>query len=370
LVQIDSAVETENRPKKMVQTHRISAQAWFALLGLALTTWLIISYTTLIFKLGWILLGALLLSLAIRPVVDRFERWRIPRGVTTVWLFLLGLGVLALLGAQLIPVIQAETAELRQRGPMLWQTMQVGAMRTQFAQLAPSLQSVVDAATGQWETVVASAVSTVAEVGGLLLNLMVILFLAYFLAVDERWAIHLLLGWIPQEQHAHVRDILKGIAQRLTRWVWAQAALSLFFAVVFSGGLWLLGIPFALTIGMVGGVLTIVPYVGGLLGAVLAILGGLTLGLTPVLWVVILVVVVVVVQTHVLAPLLYGKAIALHSALALLALFIGVEIAGVVGALFAVPVAVIVTVVVQELQERVRHDPPSLAYPPTDAGQR
>lgn len=344
----------------MISSHRLSVQAWFALLSLALTIWLVISYTTLLFKVGWILLGAVLLSLAIRPVVDWLAGWRIPRGVSTLLMFLLGLGLLATLSVLVIPVIQAETVELRQRGPTLWQTLQadtLGAQLVTLTPLAPSLQSIVNTATGQWETVVTAAVKMVEGIGGVLLNLLIVLFLAYFLTTDERWANNLILGWIPASQQPQVKEILQAIGHRLTRWVWAQVALSLFFAVLFSGGLWFLGIPFALTIGMVGGVLTTVPYVGGLLGAVLAMLSGLTLGLLPVLWVFILFIIVTIVQTHLLAPLLYGRAIGLHAAFALLALFIGAESAGVVGALFAVPVAVITTVIVQAVQERLLPHP-------------
>ena len=57
-----------------IHTHRISAQAWFALLGLALTLRFIINNTALIFKVSWVILGAFLLSLAIRPIADRLTR--------------------------------------------------------------------------------------------------------------------------------------------------------------------------------------------------------------------------------------------------------------------------------------------------------
>ncbi|MCB9155896.1 MAG: AI-2E family transporter [Caldilineaceae bacterium] len=339
----------------MNYTHRIGMQAWLSLLSLGLIFWFIINNSVLLFKLLAIVLGAWLLSLAIRPIADRLARRQIPRGVTTVSVFIVSVGFLVLLGTLLRPVIQAETAELRQRGPTLWQTVAHQAVGTQLGQAAPAAQSMVNAASSQWETVVSTAVGTVAGLGGLLLNLLVLLFLTYFLTTDPTWASNLLWSWLPQHQHARVQVLANAITQRLTRWVWAQVALSLFFAIVFSAGLWFMGIPFAFTIGMVGGVLTIVPYAGGLIGAALAVLSALTLGVSSVIWVLLLFMLVTIVQTHLLAPLLYGRAMGLHAALALLALFIGAELAGIVGVLFAVPVAVIAAVILHELQGAFNH---------------
>lgn len=73
----------------MATTHRISAQAWFSLLSLVLVIWLIVNHTALLFKLGWIVLGAFLLSLAIRPIADWLAQWRLPRGATTLMFFIL-----------------------------------------------------------------------------------------------------------------------------------------------------------------------------------------------------------------------------------------------------------------------------------------
>jgi len=334
----------------MATTHRISAQAWFSLLGLALVIWLIVNHTALLFKLCWIVLGAFLLSLAIRPIADWLARRRIPRGLTTLLFFVCSLGLFAFFGGLLVPVIQAEAIDLQQRGPTLWQTLQVDTAGIPVTHFAPSAQSVVDAATGQWDTVLSTALGTVTGLSGLLLDLLILLSLTYFLTVDSAWGRDLILSWIPAVHHPHLQNMFHAISQRLTRWVWSQVALSLFFALAFSLGLWLLGIPFAFTIGLVGGLLTIVPYVGGLIGALLALLSALTIGIAPALWVVVLFIVVTVVHGHVLAPLLYGRAVGLHSALALLALFIGAESAGFVGVIFAVPVAVIVSVILQEVQ--------------------
>jgi len=144
--------------------------------------------------------------------------------------------------------------------------------------------------------------------------------------------------------------VVAGLRQRLSRWVWAQAAIALYFALIFSAGLALLGVPFALTIGLVGGVLEIVPYLGGITATLLAITSALTVSPWLALWVVVLYVVVVEIEAHIVAPALYGRVVGLHPALILVALVTGAKAKGILGIFFAVPILVVLTALLEELR--------------------
>ena len=112
----------------------------------------------------------------------------------------------------------------------------------------------------------------------------------------------------------------------------------------------LLHVPFALTIAVTSGVLGLIPYLGSMIALLLAAVSALTVSPTLAIWVVVLNLVVGNVAAHILAPWLYGRTMGLHSAWVLLALLFGAKVAGVLGVFFAVPVAVMVTAVLQETQ--------------------
>jgi predicted PurR-regulated permease PerM len=180
-----------------------------------------------------------------------------------------------------------------------------------------------------------------------------VLVLAYFFITDTGLDEYWLSSWVPVSYQARVQVVLVRLRQRLTRWVWAQVAIAVYFALTFSTGLALLKVHFAFTIGLIGGMLEIVPYLGGAIAVLLAILSALTVDPLKALWVVILYLIVTEVESHILAPAFFGRVMGLHPAIILIALLVGAKLKGIVGVFFAVPTAVVLTAVLQEMRTSV-----------------
>lgn len=325
---------------------------WLSLLGVALAFWLIVSYAALLLEVAGVLFGALLLSLAIAPLAERLARRRVPRGLTVLAVYLLGGALLVVLAGLLVPVVRAEAGLLQAQGPALVQraTDQLATLPG-FERVAPNLnQTIANGVGPQLSGIAGSAVRALADVGGLALNLLIVIVLTYVFVSDRGLAGRLITGWVPQEHQSRVQRVAERLRVRLTRWVWAQVLIALYFAVVYSIGLRVLGVPFALSIGVVGGVLEIVPYLGGALAVVLAVISALSVSPWLALWVIIFHVIVVELESHVIAPALYGKVIGVHPALMLMALLVGAKTGGFLGVFFAVPVAVVLLALVQELR--------------------
>jgi len=119
------------------------------------------------------------------------------------------------------------------------------------------------------------------------------------------------------------------------------------FGALMGAGLRALGVPYAWSLGVVAGTLEVVPYIGGAITLVLAVLSAATVGLPHVVGVIVLYVVLVNVESHVLAPVLYGRVLGLPSVAILLALIAGVELLGIVGALLAIPLTIIAWAIAQ-----------------------
>ena len=336
--------------QKIDQNLHISLQMWLALLGLVVATWTIITYTTLILEIGWIVLGAFLLALGMRPAITALAHWRVPRPLSVLAIYLLLFGFLLLLGNLLLPILRAELIPLQKNGPALIQTVFNRLAGMPLTQWIPSTDTLAPNLTQQLATVLETTLGTVAGVSNLLLDFVILLILTLFLAADENWLSRLLLSWTPSHYHIHIQKLIDNTEQRLTRWVWSQPLIGLYFAVTFSAGLMILGVPFALTIGLIGGVLEIVPYLGGIIATMLAVLSALVVHPGLVIWVIVLHVSISLAEGHLIAPLLYGHTIGLRSAVVLIALFVGAKAAGILGVFFAVPVAIILSVVIQEMQ--------------------
>jgi predicted PurR-regulated permease PerM len=123
-------------------------------------------------------------------------------------------------------------------------------------------------------------------------------------------------------------------------------------------------VPYAWSLGVIAGILEVIPYVGGAITVVLAGFSAATIGIPQVIGVIILYVILVNFESHVLAPVLYGRALGLPPVAILLSLLAGVELLGVLGALLAVPLTVIVWAIVEEFAPRADRALPVTADAP------
>jgi predicted PurR-regulated permease PerM len=333
-------------------TWRLSVQGWISLLMLGLVWWFVTTNFGLIAEVARLVFSAYLLSLAIRPLADRLTHWRIPRGITVLAVYIALIGVLVLLGALLIPVISSEVNNLRSESPALIEkSLDRIASNRILGKWVPSVNTVSQDLTQRLDSFVQTFVRTATRVGGFALELFIVLILSYFFVTDAGFGERLVCAWVPQAHQPRVRAVITDLHYRLTRWVWAQIGIAIYFAVVFSIGLAALGVPFAATIGVVGGALEIVPYLGGITAWLLAILSAITINPILVVWITIFYVAVVEIETHIIAPALYGRVTGIHPAIVLVALVVGAKSGGIMGILFAVPASVVIITLLQEIRK-------------------
>lgn len=333
---------------KIVQ-HRLSVQAWLALLALALVGWFIINHSALLLELLWILLGAYILSVSLRPTAQWWAQRQIPRGVTVMLAYLLLFGLIGGAIRLLTPVVIDEATRLRQAIPTIIPQAASYLTTAPIARWLPLTTNLTQAFEQQVDRILLELLGTVAGLGDFLLDLLLILILAYFFTVSADSGQTMLWRWLKPTQQAQLQTMLTTIETRLTRWVWTQLGLGFYHACAFSIGLLLLGVPFALTIGLLGGLLSLFPYLGITLTAALAAFSVLPMNPWLALWVVLYMLAVTIVGNHVITPVLYGRTVGLNAVVALLALFVGAKLLGITGVLFAIPIAIVVTTMVETM---------------------
>jgi predicted PurR-regulated permease PerM len=227
------------------------------------------------------------------------------------------------------------------------------ALRALLAQYADRVGNLTGAAAG---IVGAHAVGVLAGTARALIDTFVVLLLAFFFITDVERIRALMVRLVPRERRDVTQSFIDDCDRVIGGFVRGQVLLALFVGVVATVILLLSGVKYALLLGAFTGIASIVPLVGPIIGAIPAILVALfTAGPLKALVVLVLFVIVFEIQSHVLTPVVIGKAVGVTPLVIFLAILAGAEADGVLGMLLAVPLAGIARVVI----DRVFPDDPA-----------
>ncbi len=152
-----------------------------------------------------------------------------------------------------------------------------------------------------------------------------------------------LVSFVPKQYQKRIEDIWIRVEIKLSRWFIGQMLISTVVGVMVWLSALALGLPFAGVLGIIAALFEIVPLIGPILASVPAILLGLTDSVEKGLIVALVYVVIQQLESHVLSPILMGKAVHLHPIIVLTAFLIGTILFGIIGGLLAVPTALLVS---------------------------
>jgi predicted PurR-regulated permease PerM len=303
-----------------------------------------------------VLVAALLAGL-LSPVVGWLRRASIPLGlavaITEIGFIAAVAGLLTLVGrqisigfAQLWDEALAGLAEVQKwlaEGPLQLTSSQLEAYTNDAQRLLQSNQG----------TLVSGVLSVGSSAGHFLTGALIALFvLVFFLLEGERiW--RFLVGLLPRQ----ARPAADGAGRRgwtsLVSYVRVQVLVAAVDAVGIGVGAAILGVPLALPLGILVFVASFIPVVGALVsGAVAVLLALVANGLVNAVIMLVIVVAVQQIESHVLQPLIMGRAVSLHPVAVILAVAAGSYIAGIPGALFAVPTLAVTNSAVRYIAAR------------------
>jgi predicted PurR-regulated permease PerM len=189
-------------------------------------------------------------------------------------------------------------------------------------------------------------VGTLAEVGAMLLDVVLALVISLYLLVDGPGIGQRSLAAIPSEHRPKALFLQDNVSRVLGGYLRGQLTLAAVVGVATGIGMALLGLPYAVVLGVLAGLFELVPMFGPILSAVPAVLVAMFLPFPTVLWVLLFFLVIQQIENNVLAPRISGHAVGLHPLGAMFALLAGFQLAGVLGGLFAVPIAGVVWVLI------------------------
>lgn len=312
-------------------------------LGLIGLAWLLFELSELLLLVfGAVLAGVIFDALAepIARVTRLPQRWALLAAVLLV--FALVAASAWLFGAQ----VRAQFEELQQTLPRAWQAFEVWLGSSPIGErLLAAARDWAPSGSGLLRNVGNLAAATFGALGGLLL----VVVAGIYLAAQPRIYRSGLLQLIPPRSRDAARDAVAAAGRALRSWLRAQIVGMVVIGALTTLGLWLIGIPSALALGLLAGLANFVPIVGPIITAVPALLIALTLGTQSVLWTLGLYVLIQQIEGNLIMPIVTRRAVALPPALALFSVVALGLLFGPLGVLFGAPLAVVLFVLVRDL---------------------
>ncbi len=314
---------------------------------------LLLGFVYLIRDVLALVVVSLFLAALIIPLARYLAQYKIPKGVTVIAIYLILFGLAAVaIGLLLPPLIEQSSNFVSVLGKS-WHAVanSVQSLRevsTRYG-LSENLQAGVQTLEDQVVRAVGGLFSTLTEVFGGIVGLLVVLVLTFYIVVQEQEARNLLRSFLPEGYSELAATIIARVEEKIGHWLLAQIVLMLIIGIMYFIGLSLIGIKAALVLSVFGGLTEVIPYLGPILGAIPILLIALTdspFQATLALGVVIL---IQQFEGHVIVPQVMRKAVGLNPILSITALLVGARLFGFVGVLLAIPVATAVSVILVEV---------------------
>ncbi len=187
-------------------------------------------------------------------------------------------------------------------------------------------------------------------------SFIVLLSLAFFLNLQEQGVRRLVYALTPRARHTQAVAFFERIQLKVSAWLWGRIVTSVIVGVLIFLGLYLMGVPYAFTLGVLSSVLNFIPIIGPVIAAVPAILLAVSQSVFAIVGTIILYFLVnQVIEGFILIPLLMKRALDLNPFFLLVALLVGGRLAGLLGIIISLPAAAIVSVLVEEYL-RTKHE--------------
>ena len=339
--------------------------AWFWLAGLALAV-------GLVYVMRGVLLpfvAGMAIAYLLDPLADRLEQWGLSRAWATSLLTAVFFLLLFLLGLIVVPVLYGQIVGFLEHLPDY-----VREVRDSFLPLARALSerlpfvgepsSVWQAASGLAQRSIGVLGNAAVRVWGgslaffnLISLLLITPVVSFYLLRDWDRIVAYIDALLPVQHAGVIREQARRIDEVLAGFVRGQAMLGLALGVIYATGLSLIGLEFGLVIGLATGLLSFVPYLGMVIGLLLAlIVGTLQWGLDSVHLALVVAILLLgqVAESAFLQPRLLGSNVGLHPVWVIFGVLAGGMLFGFVGVLLAVPVTATVGVLVRFALERYR----------------
>jgi predicted PurR-regulated permease PerM len=343
------------RPSPYERFVRIGIIAWCGI-GVIILGYLMLRLMVYVNPVVPPLLIAVAVVYLLNPLVSALERRGVPRVAGAGIVYVLFLCIVALLVSLLVPVVTRQVTAVVDHFPDYLADAQA-AVRRVGARFGQEPDFRLDAeqvrewlSAGENRQAVTRYLTGLRSVTNSLISGLIIIVLgpvmAFYLLVDLPRLNRGAMALIPPARREEIRSLMDRIGQAIGGFFRGQLLVALFVGVASSLGLWAIGLPFWLLVGMVAGVFNLVPLVGPFIGGGLAVIIALIDGQPlKAVWAALVLLAVQQIDNHLISPNVMGRTVQLHPVVVMLALLVGASFAGLFGMLVIVPLVAVAKIV-------------------------
>ncbi|MCH8288041.1 MAG: AI-2E family transporter [Candidatus Marinimicrobia bacterium] len=299
------------------------------------------------------LISLLLYSLLV-PLVNNLESKGIPRAFSIIIVFLIGFVVVGIALNFIIPPITKEAKSLQetitQQGPeKVFQNIS-NFIKSRFPML--DTRMITEKMGGYLSSTLSKGVGVVLGFVSVFTSLLIVLFMTFFLLKDQRTIKKTLIGIVPNRFFEMSLVMVYRIENQLGSYIRGVLLDGLIVAILSSIGLYMLGIPFFYFVGIIAGLTNMIPYMGPLIGATVAIIVALMSNpesLMIIVKIAALFAIVQLIDNVLITPVVVSNAVDLHPLVVMLVVLVGGSLLGLTGLIFAIPLTSIIKVIGEEL---------------------
>jgi predicted PurR-regulated permease PerM len=294
--------------------------------------------------LTWILI-AIFLAAALNPAVEAFERRGMRRGVAASLVFFLALTGLTLIGLVVIPPLVSQVRDFVEEVPNFIDDLTAGRGPLGFLQedyeLVDRIEEAIDRGGAAGVLGISASVIDVARsIVTAVVGVITIVFLTFFMLLEGPKTVERILYLVPEASRPRYQRVGSEIYRTISGYVTGNLLISLVAGVTSTIVLFAVGSDYAIALGLLVAILDLIPLAGATLAAIFVS----TIIFIETDWLRGLIVIAFFIgyqqlENHVLQPLVYGRTVQLSPLGVLCAVLVGAELAGILGALLAIPVA-------------------------------
>ncbi len=335
----------------------ISSKTIFKILGIGLALYVLY----LISDIVLLLFVALILAALIDPFADWFQKKKIPRTLAVLVIYILMFGLLALAIALLAPIVAKDLPQLVDNVGEFWVSLQDNHIWQKVVEGVYNVQNTLSGygvsvseggtqGSAGVESTISGVFSTISGFFGGVFSLVLILVMAFYMVVQEDSLKKILRSVTPDEYIPWCTRLMKRIRDKLGAWMRGQLVLSLIIGVLVFTALFLLDIKYAAVLALLAALFEFIPYVGPVLAAIPALFLAFSQGGLIKLGIVLIAYIIIQqLENHLIVPKVMQKAVGLNPIIIIVAILTGVKLAGVLGALIAIPVATALSVFLEDV---------------------
>lgn len=311
--------------------------------------------------LGAFVLGAFIAFLIV-PAVDRLVAAGIPRAISILLIFVVLTAIVAGLITAVVPLLANELFNLRLQAPTLageaqqrlsalqGQPLEILGFRIDLARMTESLnKNFNDFLLGQFGNAVSFGITAVTT----LFQVVLMMIVAFLLAMDSHGFSRTMRAIVPVDYRPDFDEVWSDVKAMLYAYMRGQLVIAALIGTASGIAVQLLGLPYALALGLLAAITSLVPYLGPFLGAVPAVLVGLAAGPQTAVLVAVAYLVISNVILNFVFPKVMGDAVKLPPILVIVAFLAGFSLGGILGMFIAIPVAATIRILYDQLQPRL-----------------